>query len=111
MISTSATKFYKQATCPASEKLLSYHACALTEEQCRRITVHLAACDFCSAELQLLIEHPPCEASEMLLEDAKMPLSLRRLAEALLAGNTLDATMVFFTGTSYEKAPLTLTDA
>ena len=111
MTSTSVTKFYKQASCPASEKLLSYHACALTTEQRRRVAAHLAACDFCSAELQLLIEHPPCAASEMLSEGAKMPLSLRRLAEALLAGNTLDATMIIFTGTSYEKAPLTLTDA
>lgn len=110
-MSLSATKFHKRAICPASETLLSYHAAALTAEQRHRVTVHLAACDFCSAELQLLIEHPPCAISEMLLEEAKMPLSLRRLAEALLAGNTLDATMILFTGTPYEKAPLTLTDA
>jgi len=111
MISSSVTTFYKQATCPASETLLSYHACGLAIEQRRRVTAHLATCDFCSAELQLFTEHPPCKESDVPSEEATMPLSLRCLAEALLAGNTLNAAMIFFAGTPYEKAPLTLTDA
>lgn len=108
MVSSSATKFYKQATCPTSETLLSY--CVLGADERRRVAAHLAACDFCDAELQLLTHHPPCEEGETLFEEAKMPSSLRHLAEALLAGDTLDAALIFFTA-SPEKASLTLTDA
>ncbi len=111
MTSLTVPTFYKQATCPASETLLSYYAYGLMAEERRRVTAHLAACDFCNAELQLFTEHPPCEASEKMPEEALMPLSLRCLAEALLVGNTLVAATTFFTNPTYEKAPLTLTDA
>lgn len=114
MTSSTVTTFYKQATCPASETLLSYYSYGLLTEERRRVTAHLAACDFCNAELQLFTEHPPCEESETTQEEetaAAMPLSLRCLAEVLLVGNTLDAATAFFTNTAYEKAPLTLTDA
>ncbi len=111
MASSTTTTFYKQATCPASETLLSYYAYGLPAEDRRRVTAHLSACDFCNAELQMFTEHPPCEESEMTLEETTMPLSLRCLAEVLLVGNTLDAATTFFTNTIYDKARLTLTDA
>ncbi len=112
MTSSTVTTFYKQATCPTSETLLSYHSYGLMTEEWRRVTAHLAACDFCNAELQLFTEHPPCEENETTTEEeTMMPLSLRCLAEVLLVGNTLDAATTFFTNTAYDKAPLTLTDA
>lgn len=112
MTSSTVPTFYKQATCPASETLLSYYFYDLLTEERRRVTEHLAACDFCNAELQLFTEHPPCEESETAQEEeTTMPLSLRCLAEVLLVGNTLDAATAFFTNTVYDKAPLTLTDA
>lgn len=111
MTSSTTTTFHKQATCPTSETLLSYYSYWLTAEERRRVTAHLAACDFCNAELQLFTEHPPCEESEMTQEEAAMPLSLRCLAEVLLVGNTLAAATTFFANTAYQKAPLTLTDA
>jgi len=49
------------------------------------IQIHLRQCDFCNAELQLLIRHrgevaePSC---------TKMPTQLRELAEKLLAKNS-----------------------
>ncbi len=110
MNSLRATKFYKQATCPTSEMLLSYHVLASTEQH-KRVAAHLATCDFCSAELQLLTEHPPCEDVDLFTEEALMPLTLRRLAEAILAGHPINAATSFLAGATYDKAALTLTDA
>jgi hypothetical protein len=47
---------------------------------------HLASCDFCNAELQLL-KHYRCEPEEYSF--AEMPAHLRRLAEALLKTATM----------------------
>lgn len=106
MNSLSANKFYKQVTCPASETLLLYHAFALVTKQRKRVASHLATCDFCNAELQLLIKHPPCEDGESFIEEALMPSSLRRLAEAILAGHTIDAATSLLANATYDKAAL-----
>ncbi len=111
MTLSSATKFYKQANCPASETLLKYYSARLAAEQRVLIAKHLDGCDFCGAELQLLVQHPP-RRDYHAPKAAKMPLNLRYLAEALLARDTLSLAAVSFAGvTIYEKAPLTLTDA
>jgi hypothetical protein len=101
------TSFCKQASCPSSETLLTYSAYGLESQTDARITEHLSACDFCCAELQLLAECPQADEGETL--KTEIPLSLRRLAEEILAGSFLTAEM--FTEAAYEKERLTLTDA
>ena len=100
--------FCKQLTCPSSETLLSYaEATGLTSELKTRVTAHLAGCDFCGAELQLLSREAPLEAARC--ENAKMPAPLRYLAESLLAGSLLR--IESFSDAIYDKERLTYTDA
>lgn len=103
-----ANSFCKQANCPSAETLLTYRALALESDADAHVTEHLAACDFCCAELQLLAECPQADECET-LTTTEIPLSLRRLAEEILAGSFLTAEM--FTEAGYEKERLTLTDA
>jgi hypothetical protein len=102
-----ATSFCKQASCPSAETLLSYQTCGLAIEREASVARHLESCDFCCAELQLLAECPQADDCET--QVTEIPLSLRRLAEELLAGSLLSADI--FVETGYEKERLTLTDA
>jgi hypothetical protein len=105
MITYSTRIFRKQATCPSAEMLLSYSAASLAPEPRERISSHLSACEFCSAELQLLTKHAPLAAERY--EQTNMPVSLRYLAESLMAGSLLR--MESFADTIYDKERLTLT--
>jgi hypothetical protein len=96
--------FRKQATCPSAETLLSYSAADLASEPKARINSHLATCEFCSAELQLLTRHAPLSTESY--EQTNMPVPLRYLAESLLAGSMLR--MESFADTVYDKERLTL---
>jgi anti-sigma factor RsiW len=81
MTSTFPSLFCKGAACPSSQSLLAYHQDRLPAYQMQRVERHLAACDFCNAELQLLTRH------QNNLEEyffAEMPAHLRNLAERLL---------------------------
>jgi hypothetical protein len=106
MSSSFVSLFCKQTSCPSSELLLRYRTEELSAEQRTRIASHLCACEFCGAELQLLTEHRPPEEE---CPVAEMPANLRHLAEAIL-GRSLNRLKIY-TEVSYEKAPLTLTDA
>ena len=86
MSSLSGSEFEKKRQCPSSEVLLSYYQRALSCGQTSQIDSHLAACDFCSAELQLLSSYPSSVES---LESPPIPVGLRTLAEALLSRNLL----------------------
>jgi hypothetical protein len=85
MPSSFASLFRKTAGCPTSQALLAYHRCLLVPEDCDYIEPHLASCDFCSAELQLLTRFRS-ETEEYSF--AEMPAQLRRLAEDLLKRST-----------------------
>ena len=74
------TFFCKKLTCPSSQTLLSYGAADLAVELKTKVTTHLAGCDFCGAELQLLTRHKP-PATER-YEQTKMPAPLRYLLPA-----------------------------
>jgi hypothetical protein len=113
MTSLSTIQFYKQATCPAAETLLAYHTRSLALARRRVVASHLAACEFCGAELQLLADHPPDDGCDQLLEITAeaMPLGLRRLAEAILSGSTRTIMAACFAKPSYEKRPVALIDA
>jgi len=77
--------FCKTARCPTSEALLAFYRSALATEGHPYIKDHLASCDFCSAELQLLTQYRN-DVEEYSL--AEMPAQLHRLAEDLLKANT-----------------------
>ena len=80
MGSLGGSGFGKKRRCPSSDLLLSYHQYDLSAEQTSRVASHLAICDFCAAELQLLSRYPPAQE---LCERTPMPGALRALAEAL----------------------------
>lgn len=101
-----ATKFCKQLTCPSSETLLSYGAAALASELQTHVATHLAVCDFCDAELELLTRHAPAAAPKH-YEQTKMPAALRYLAESLLRAGSL-LRMESFAEAAYDKERLTL---
>ena len=86
--------------------LLCYQTDDLSSRQHAWIASHLDICEFCAAELQLLTAYRPVEEE---CPVADMPLHLRCLAEALLGGD-LNSVEVYAEA-SYEKVPLTLTDA
>lgn len=101
-----ATVFCKQQTCPSSETLLSYHTCALPPDQSIWVASHVAACDFCGAELQLLTTHTQIEEENVAVE---IPLHLRCLAEALLSAGLVG--MQTYDDLAYQKEGFTFTDA
>src|SRR3712207_151543 len=79
----STAEFSKQKTCPSAEQLLLYCRRDLVGDIRFLISAHLAACDFCHAEMHLLTKHAP--AAERAGARAELPSHLRRLAEDLLA--------------------------
>ena len=85
MPSSFASLFCKTAGCPTSQALLAYRRSLVFDEDRDCIEAHLASCDFCSAELQLLTRYR-IEAEEYSF--AEMPAQLRRLAEDLLTRST-----------------------
>jgi hypothetical protein len=82
MSSSFTSLFRKTVGCPTSQALLAYRRSLMTSNELVYIESHLASCDFCSAELQLLRRFR-CEAAEE-YSFAEMPAQLRRLAEDLL---------------------------
>ena len=86
MGSLSGSDFRKKWHCPSSQALVSYQQRDLSDGQLLQVASHLATCDFCAAELQLLSKLPLAEHCK---ESPPMPAHLRALAEALLARNNL----------------------
>lgn len=83
--------FGKSPECPSSEDLLQL--CGERHTMCepgllpaRRAAMqrHLAACDFCAAEAQLLAAHAPQLAEPHPRTPVQMPVHLYALARALL---------------------------
>ena len=79
--------FEKSRRCPSSDLLLSYYRSDFSADQTPPIASHLATCDFCAAELQLLSKYP---AVEPLCEGAVMPPDLGALAAALLTKDNFE---------------------
>ena len=108
MYRVSTARFMKMKTCPSAEVLLLYGGAGLTREREQRVAGHLAACDFCGAEMELLSKHwrrdipaPACAR--------EMPSHLRRLAEDLMSQLSLERARLVEAGCELDR--LTLTDA
>ena len=59
MRSRSTAEFSKQKSCPSADQLLLYCRRVLVGDIRFLISAHLAACDFCHAEMHLLMNHAP----------------------------------------------------
>ena len=75
-------QFSQTHDCPTSDSLLAYAREALSNLKQQSISLHLAKCDFCSAELRLLSTHAPAE--EVPHTAARVPLAVLLLAQQLL---------------------------
>lgn len=78
--------FRKAALCPASQTLLDYRRLRLAPRTTEFVRAHLAGCEFCCAELQLLSRYRYREEAPVLDE---IPAALRRLAEMVLGGSRM----------------------
>jgi len=74
--------FQKTVACPSSNTLLSYRTKKLPRELLTLVRLHLAACEFCTAELALLAFHKPRTKRDN--KPPEIPINLRILAESLL---------------------------
>ena len=109
MRSSSTAKFQKTATCPASGVLLRYAREALEGARRAAVAVHVAACDFCGAEAQLLSRFALPTTKTLPFVAAPLPPHLRRLAQDLLGQPSLNRAR--FAESLLEIERLTLTDA
>jgi hypothetical protein len=76
--------FAKRLECPPSGVLLAYAGGSVAGLMREVIGSHLADCDFCSAELQLLGKHPP--VGEVEFVPAPLPLFLLLMADSESVG-------------------------
>jgi len=104
MRSLGGSRFEKQRCYPSSDIPPSYHRLDLAGEQTPRIVSHLASCDFCAAELQLLSKRP---AVEQLWEGTVLPPDLGALETALLTEDSYKTEKLLFQ--IYRKDALDLT--
>jgi hypothetical protein len=108
MRSSSTAQFRKLRTCPQSESLLTFCCGAQAAVRGERLSAHLATCDFCGAEAQLLSRFPP-PADALPFTALSLPAGLRRLAEDLLSEPSINRAR--FADSILEIERLSLTDA
>lgn len=82
------TGFCKNEDCPASNELLDYQNGDLTRQRSSEIGRHMAACEFCAAEVEFYSHYPQAEGS---VEPTEIPAPLFELAEALLKNRHSDS--------------------
>ena len=90
-MSVSKTTFCKNEGCPSSTELLEYQNGDLARSRAREIGKHLAACDFCDAEVEFYSNYPQA-ADDGPAEIGAIPAPLYELAEALLKNRHTDGT-------------------
>jgi len=106
MRSSSTATFRKLRTCPGAESLMGFARGAA--DDVAPIARHLAACDFCAAEAQLLALLPEREEGPRAAR-SEIPSHLLLLAESLLTLPSQNRAR--FAQSLQEVGRLTLTDA
>ncbi|CAN5331232.1 hypothetical protein BH10ACI3_BH10ACI3_13330 [soil metagenome] len=91
MFSSKMTGFYKNEECPSSNELLEFQIGDLSRTRGSEINKHLAACEFCSAEVEFYTHYPQEEGSADTVESTEIPAPLFELAEALLKNRNGDS--------------------
>ena len=92
MFSSKIPGFYKSEDCPYSTELLEFQRDELSKVRSHEITVHLAGCEFCSAEVEFYSCFPQDDSSIEANEVVGIPAPLFQLAEALLKNRHADST-------------------
>lgn len=87
MFSLKMITFRKSVICPSSQKLLAFQNGETAAKEAQKIRRHLAACEFCAAEVEFYAHYPQ---SEEKIERTEIPLPLYELAEALLSNRQKD---------------------
>ncbi|MDT5159234.1 MAG: hypothetical protein QOC61_592 [Acidobacteriota bacterium] len=105
MSSISTVGFRKLRTCPHSDALLTF---CLDSYGTTCVAEHVAACDFCGAELQLLSRFAQ-PANALPFAVLAMPAPLRLLAEEILSEPSFNRAR--FAESLLEIERMTLTDA
>lgn len=90
MFSTKMSGFYKNENCPTSHELLDYQNGEIEKAIATEVRLHLASCEFCSAEVEFYVHYPQTDAATEPAEVAKIPAPLFELAEALLKNRNAD---------------------
>jgi hypothetical protein len=76
------SNFYKSEDCPSSQELLEFQNGDMPLEEGRFVREHLAACEFCSAEVEFYAHYPQADDE---VETTDIPMPLFDLAESLLS--------------------------
>ena len=84
-------KFCKHEDCPTSEDLLAFQIGDMPVSEGASIRRHLAACEFCAAEVEFYENYPPAPVQEDGIQADSIPTPLFQLAEALLIKKRDDA--------------------
>ncbi|MGD9562933.1 MAG: hypothetical protein AB7F88_12965 [Pyrinomonadaceae bacterium] len=84
-------KFCKNEDCPTSEDLLDFQTGDMPVGEGSAIRRHLAACEFCAAEVEFYENYPPASEEDESAEADSIPTPLFELAEALLIKKRDDA--------------------
>jgi len=84
--------FCKNASCPASQKLLSFQNGEVSVEESKTISKHLGACEFCAAEVEFYAHYPQSE--EETVTKVEIPVPLFELASALLGNKHKDFSLL-----------------
>ena len=91
MFSLKMITFCKSADCPSSQKLLAFQNGEAANCESYLIRRHLAACEFCAAEVEFYAHYPQ---SEETIERTEIPVPLYELAEALLSNRHKDFSLL-----------------
>jgi hypothetical protein len=87
----SMINFRKNENCPSSFQLLAFQRESLVTGGGDSIRGHLAACEFCSAEVEFYTHYPQAEEN---VEAVEIPVPLFELAQALLRNQHKDFSML-----------------
>ncbi|MDQ3253245.1 MAG: hypothetical protein M3458_18500 [Acidobacteriota bacterium] len=107
MHTSSTVRFRKLKGCPSAETILLLIETNIGLEKQQEVATHLATCDFCGAEMYLLVKHYVTVSG--FSQWCEMPLPLRHLAEHILGSETF--TPVKLVETVHQTDRLSLTDA
>ncbi len=85
------TGFCKNEDCPTSHELLEFQNGDIPRDRGREIRIHMARCEFCSAEVEFYSHYPQEEGVTEVVESIEIPAPLYELAEALLKNRHADS--------------------
>lgn len=84
------TKFCKNEDCPSSNELLEFQVGELSKRRSGEVGKHLAACEFCYAEVEFYTHYPQEEGQLDSVGNNEIPAPLYELAEALFRNRNGD---------------------